>query len=176
MNLKESMRRLRKQIRTLQGEPHYIALGMAIGIFAALTPTVPFQTVIAVTLALVFKASKPAAIIGSLAANPVTIPLFYVGSYKLGALLLGVTLPNEIEFESILALLKSGADVTIALLAGGLILGLMAGCLTYLIALKFFGVIRLHWKKSKSENSHGISKTGSDPTTLPDNRFSSERS
>jgi uncharacterized protein (DUF2062 family) len=173
MNLNKSIDRLGKQIRTLQGEPHYIALGMALGVFAALTPTVPFQTVIAVTLALVLKASKPAAIIGSLAANPVTIPLFYMGNYKLGALLLGVTLPNEVEFESVLDLLKPGADVTIALLTGGVILGLMAGCLTYLMALKFLGVICRQWKKNKPEHGHKICATGPDPTTLPDKRLSS---
>ena len=173
MNVKESLRRFGKQIRTLQGEPHYIALGMAIGVFAALTPTVPFQTVIAVTLALVFKASKPAAVIGSLTANPFTIPLFYMGGYKIGTFLLGGSIPDGIQYESVRELLALGAGVTMAILTGGVLLGLMAGCITYLITLKFSQALGARLKTSKPEENQEIVGTGSDPKTLPDKRLSS---
>ena len=168
MNLRGSITQFGRQIRTLQGEPHYIALGMAIGVFAAITPTVPLQTVMAVTLALVFKASKPAAIMASLVANPITIPIFYVGSYKLGALLSGGALPKEIRYESVLELLQLGAGVTIALLTGGVLLGLAAGSLTYVLALKFFQVLHAHWKTGKADRRVGLSGANTDQSTLPE--------
>jgi len=48
-NLRELVRRVKK----LEGNPHYIAMGMAIGVFVGITPTMPFHTVIAVALALI---------------------------------------------------------------------------------------------------------------------------
>ncbi len=29
--------------KKLQGDPHYVAMGMAIGVFVAITPTIPFH-------------------------------------------------------------------------------------------------------------------------------------
>ncbi|MBW1983033.1 MAG: DUF2062 domain-containing protein, partial [Deltaproteobacteria bacterium] len=41
-----------RQLQELRGKPHEISLGMAIGVFISLTPTIPFHTVLAVSLAL----------------------------------------------------------------------------------------------------------------------------
>ena len=107
------------RIRTLEGDPHYVALGMAIGVFVGVTPTIPFHTVIAVSLAFVFKGSKPAAAIGVWFANPVTIPIFYIGSFKLGTLILNKPIPFDVKFESIKELMALGLDVTLAMVVGG---------------------------------------------------------
>jgi len=61
---KHKIRELVTQLKELQGDPHYIAMGMAIGAFIAITPTIPFHMVIAVALAFVFRCSKVAALIG----------------------------------------------------------------------------------------------------------------
>ena len=47
--------------KRLEGDPHFIALGLAIGVFVGFTPTIPFHTVLAVALAFLFKGSKAAA-------------------------------------------------------------------------------------------------------------------
>ena len=80
-----SIRAFIANAKTLQGDPHYVAVGMAIGVFIGITPTIPLHTVIAVALAFVLRGSKPAAIIGVWFANPITIPLFYWASYEIGA-------------------------------------------------------------------------------------------
>ena len=51
---KYSIREFIQRAKTLQGDPHYIAMGMAVGVFVSLTPTVPFHTVIAIFLAFIF--------------------------------------------------------------------------------------------------------------------------
>ncbi|MFZ5798903.1 MAG: DUF2062 domain-containing protein [Desulfobulbaceae bacterium] len=41
-----------------QGYPFTLAKGISIGVFAGQTPTIPFQTAITLSLALIFRAAK----------------------------------------------------------------------------------------------------------------------
>lgn len=131
-----------ENIRCLQGDPHYVAMGMAIGVFVAVTPTIPFHTVIALALAFVLKGSKPAAIIGVWLSNPITIPVFYYGSYKLGALLMQIDLPAHIPYESITDMLDLGADVTLAMMLGGCVLAIPHALIAYALTLRLFRRLR----------------------------------
>ena len=125
-----------KRLKHLHGDPHFISLGMAIGVFIGTTPTFPFHTALAVLLALLLRGSPPAAALGVWFGNPVTMPFFYIGSFKLGMLLLGRELP-AIAFDqlSFAVLAKLGLAVTCALMAGGVLIGLpfavAAYCITY---------------------------------------------
>ena len=101
LTLKERLKVFLIRIRDLQGNPQYVATGMAIGIFVAVTPTIPFHTALALALAFIFKGSKAAAVIGVWFSNPLTIPVLYYGSYKIGTLLLRDSVPHDIHFESI---------------------------------------------------------------------------
>ena len=51
---KYNLREIVKRVKKLEGDPHYIAMGMAIGVFVGTTPTMPFHTVIAVAIWLLF--------------------------------------------------------------------------------------------------------------------------
>ena len=148
MNLREKIRHLITRFKQLNGDPHYVALGMAIGVFISVTPTIPFHTVIALALAFILRGSKAAAAIGVWFSNPVTIPLFYKGSYDLGISILGNSAPFGTEYESILELLKLGADVTIAMITGGVILGILPAIAAYFITRRIFIKLRLR-KKSR---------------------------
>jgi uncharacterized protein len=148
MNLREKIRHLITRFKQLNGDPHYVALGMAIGVFISVTPTIPFHTVIALALAFILRGSKAAAAIGVWFSNPVTIPLFYKGSYDVGVSILGNSAPFSTEYESILELLKLGADVTIAMITGGVILGILPAIAAYFITRRIFIKLRLR-KKSK---------------------------
>ena len=148
MNLREKIQHLITRFKQLNGDPHYVALGMAIGVFISVTPTIPFHTVIALALAFILRGSKAAAAIGVWFSNPITIPLFYKGSYDVGISILGNSAPFNIEYESILELLKLGADVTIAMITGGVILGILPGIAAYFITRRIFIKLRLR-KKSK---------------------------
>ena len=140
--IKDWLKLFWNKVKKLRGEPHYIATGMAIGVFVGITPTIPFHTVIAVAMAFIFKGSKPAAAIGVWIANPITIPILYIGSFKFGTLLLNRPIPFNVKFESINELLSLGLDVTIAMVIGGAILGIVPGIISYIATYKFFTAVR----------------------------------
>jgi len=133
---KYNLREFVERVKTLQGDPHYIAVGMAIGVFIGITPTMPFHTVIAIALAFIFRGSKAAAALGVWFCNPVTAPFFYLGSFKAGMFIFGNSAPFDIKYESILELVKLGMDVTIAMIIGGVILGILPGIAAYFITRK----------------------------------------
>jgi uncharacterized protein (DUF2062 family) len=150
-NIKTSPGQLRKnyirefvqRIKNLEGDPHYVAMGLAIGVFIGITPTIPFHTVLAVGLAFILRGSKAAAALGVWFSNPITAPIFYWGSYKVGLYLLGNPAPFDVKYESILELLHLGMDVTFAMIAGGVILGVLPGIASYFITRKIITTIRL---------------------------------
>jgi uncharacterized protein (DUF2062 family) len=145
---KYNFREFFDRVKNLEGDPHFVAMGLAIGVFIGITPTIPFHTVLAVSLAIFLRGSKAAAALGVWCSNPVTAPIFYWGSYKVGMYLLGNPAPFDVKYESILELLNLGMDVTIAMIAGGLILGMLPGIATYFITRKVIATIRLR-KASK---------------------------
>ena len=131
-----------RQLQELRGKPHEISLGLAIGVFVGITPTIPFHTVLAVALAAALRGSKLAAALGVWVCNPLTIPVFYYGSYRLGSFVLGLpelTLPTE---HSVFYLLQLGGHVTAAMLHGGVLLGILPALLTYFLTYKFTGSSR----------------------------------
>ena len=159
MQRKNNYREFIDRFKKLQGDPHYVAMGMAIGIFVSITPTFPFHTVIAITLAFALRGSKPAAAIGVWFCNPVTLPFFYLGSYKAGMFILGKSAPFDVKYESvlelmklgILELMKLGMDVTVAVITGGVILGILPGIAAFFITRKIFTKIRSR-RKSGIDN------------------------
>jgi uncharacterized protein (DUF2062 family) len=147
---KHHFREFIERAKTLQGDPHYVALGMALGVFVSVTPTIPFHTIIAIALAIVLRGSKPAAAIGVWFSNPITIPVFYIESYKTGMFMLGKSIPHDINYESIQELMTLGLDVTVATITGGAILGIVLGIAAYFITRKIFTKIRLRKKHETS--------------------------
>ncbi|RZB31710.1 MAG: uncharacterized protein SRB1_01329 [Desulfobacteraceae bacterium Eth-SRB1] len=142
MSFKQNVRQLTARIKQLQGDPHYIAMGMGAGIFVCSTPTFPFQTFLAIALAFILRGSKASAVIGSWIAAP-GIPLFYLGSYKVGTFLLGSSVSIGLEPKSISDLLNMGLGVAGTMLTGGIIVGLVPGIAAYFITRKVFTTIRL---------------------------------
>jgi uncharacterized protein (DUF2062 family) len=135
-----------RQLRELRGKPHEIALGMAIGVFVAITPTIPFHTVLAVSLAALVRGSKLAAALGVWVSNPLTIPIFYYLSYRLGRFVLGypqLVLPDD---YSLISLMKLGKHVTVAMLHGGVLLGILPGLLAYFLTYKLASSPRFQGK------------------------------
>lgn len=145
---KYNIREFVQRVKNLEGDPHYVAMGLAIGVFVGITPTIPFHTVLAVLLAFILRGSKVAAALGVWFSNPITAPIFYWGSYKAGMYLLGNPAPFDIKYESILELLDLGIEVTIAMISGGIILGILPGIASYFITRKIITAIRLR-KESK---------------------------
>jgi uncharacterized protein (DUF2062 family) len=134
------------RLLNLKGEPHELALGMAIGIFSGMMPVLPFQIALAIAIALCFKASKITAAIGTWVSNPLNWYFVYFFDYKLGAYLLGLQGGHEIikkVMDSINrhdeiaviwnTLFSSGFAIVSALLIGGIITGIVAAVPSYFI-------------------------------------------
>ena len=89
-DVRRSLRYVMLRTRRIGASPHRLALGVAIGVFVASTPLLGLQFLLAAALAWTFRASLPAAIIGTFWANPVTCPPIWLASYGIGAALLGL--------------------------------------------------------------------------------------
>ncbi len=131
------------RMRQLEGNPHFIALGMAVGIFVSITPIIPMQTIVAIALAFLARGSKSAAVLGTWLSNPLTIPVVYYANYKLGCMLLGYqkTL-DSIAFDSFSQLMDLGLEVTWAMIVGGVVIGAVFGAAAYFITFRVFIIIR----------------------------------
>jgi len=125
-----------RQLRELRCKPHEIALGMAIGVFIGITPTIPLHTILAVSLAVFARGSKLAAALGVWVSNPLTIPLFYYGSYRIGRFVLGLPGLQFPEAHSLLAMAKLGGTIMGAMVLGGIILGIIPAVLAYILTLR----------------------------------------
>jgi uncharacterized protein len=150
----------------LRGEPHELALGIAIGVFSGMMPILPFQMALAVALALLFKASKITAALGTWASNPLNWYFIYLYNFKLGAYLLGVEGGLD-RLKSVMAsishgdemaviwgkLFSSGVTLVSSLLVGGIIIGVVAAVPTYFIFLKIFQKLREWRHKRKAEKA-----------------------
>jgi uncharacterized protein (DUF2062 family) len=138
------------RVKNFSGDPHFVAMGMAIGVFVAATPTMPFQTAIALALAIILRSSKAAAAIGVWLSNPITFPFFYLASYKIGTLLFGISVSYDAGSKPV-HILKMGADITIAALTGGIIIGLFLAVATYFITRKIYTKIRPCGRMNQNE-------------------------
>jgi uncharacterized protein (DUF2062 family) len=134
----------------LRCSPHRIALGSALGVFAAVTPLVGVQTLLAVALALVLGASVRAAILGTFVGNPVSWPVIWGASYAAGCLVLGREIllpPSDMERQFAIlgdALLEGSPEhlgaaahvllpILTPMMTGSLLLGLITAVFCYYI-------------------------------------------
>ena len=84
----ERLRKLKRFIvlRVLHANdpPHALALGLAIGVFVAITPTIGAQMVIAAAIAASFRANKILAMATVWISNPVTMVQIYYVNWRIG--------------------------------------------------------------------------------------------
>ena len=159
--LKKKIELFIEKAKKLHGDPHYVAFGMAIGVFVAFTPTMPFHIFLAIVAAILFKASKPAAILGAWLSNPLTMVFLYFAGYKVGYLffensgqdlksieLLIAQIKSDIELSEkiiyFIGFIKTKIKIFLIMITGGVILGLPSGFIVYYITKKF--MVGLHRK------------------------------
>lgn len=134
----------------LRASPHRIALGTALGIFAAVTPLLGVQMLLAAALALMLGASVRAALLGTFVGNPVSWPVIWGATYAAGCVVLGKEIlwrPGDMERQlSTLGdavrdaspeRLDAAAGVLMPvltpMLAGSLVVGLITAAISYYI-------------------------------------------
>ena len=153
--------KLIEKIKNLQGDPHFVAI----------TPTIPFHTILALSMAYALKGSCPAALLGLLTCNPFAIVFIYYACYKAGNLLFGGTLAAEESVKALVEIVEqdigvydkmlSFADfvqtqlkVFTAMLVGGIVIGVPSGIASYFITKQFVIGVRAARKKIKQERKN----------------------
>ena len=136
MNLQRTLKYHWLKLRGLQGDPKKLALGAALGVFIGLTPTIPFHTIIILTLAPLMGASVIAAYMGIWVSNPVTWVPQYLLAYEVGSHLLfrgePLRIPEQADLSAYMDLLWRGG---LALQVGGVIIALPPAIITYFATL-----------------------------------------
>ena len=100
-----------KHVLHTDDSPHRIALGTALAMLVAFSPTVGFQMVIAVALATLLRANKAVCLPIVWITNPVTIVPIYGTCWKVGrALMISPTSVPESNFAKNLAALTEHVD------------------------------------------------------------------
>ncbi|MFZ5448822.1 MAG: DUF2062 domain-containing protein [Thermodesulfobacteriota bacterium] len=129
----------------LQDDPRQIAGGAALGVFIAFTPTIPFHTVGALTLAALLRVSPVATFLCIQICNPLTIPPIYIAAYKVGQFLLyrgkPLIFPETFSFEAWLRVLWEGG---LALQVGGVIIAIPPAIVAYFLTL---WIVRRHRRR-----------------------------
>jgi hypothetical protein len=145
----------------LRGTPQNLALGIALGVFSGMLPVMPFQTALAVFLAILFGGSKITAALGTWVSNPLNWYFLYYFSYRIGAGILGLSEETR-GFSSVMGAIErgeegmvvvgkflgAGSSIIAAFLLGGLILGLTIAPLSYPVSLKVFQAIA-RWRETR---------------------------
>jgi len=140
----------------LQGDPHSLALGVAIGLFVGITPTIPLHSALIIILAWPLRGNILAALIAATAiSNPLTwLPQYYF-SWRVGNWLL----PGHLSWDRTQALLglftsgigyrqcltplkQLGLEAVAVMLLGGILLAIPFACAGYLFSFKFFSTLR----------------------------------
>lgn len=90
MGLKRLTAYYKHRMGRLPGTPYYIAAGLATGIAVSFTPFIGGHIALGLLLCWMLRASFMAMVLGTvLAGNPWTFPFIWIGTYKLGNMMLG---------------------------------------------------------------------------------------
>ncbi len=161
------------RIIRLQGDPHVLARGVAVGIFVGITPTIPLHTILAIILAIILRSSKIAALLFTVVvSNPFTIFFQYYLSWRLGTWLTFKDLSWE-EIQTVLDLISAhtgfreivialcglGQDTLLVMLVGGTCLALPFALVGYLLAYYFFSGMQKKKNTSSCINPDNYRKT-----------------
>jgi uncharacterized protein (DUF2062 family) len=173
-DLRRTLRYYYLRMARLKGEPHDLALGMAIGVFTGMIPILPVQMGLAVVIAYFLRASKLTAAIGTWLSNPFTFTVLYYLYFVIGSWILGH--PGTVEtfrrimeiFQQDWSFLEILRDVTAlgvwvleSLFLGGFILGIVTAIPSYFICLKAFRFAR-DWREKRRR----LRRWASNPETI----------
>ncbi|MBF0594692.1 MAG: DUF2062 domain-containing protein [Candidatus Omnitrophica bacterium] len=125
-------------------EPESIALGLGIGAFICVLPLYGFHTLLVVLFALMIpKANKIAIFLGTNLSLPPTLPFITWAGYEIGRIIFpgNAYPPLDLEFFRHFDWKRFG-DFYYPLFFGSVILGLLCGMVTYVLAVNI-----IRWKR-----------------------------
>lgn len=140
-----------QKFKQLQGNPRYLARGVAIGVFIGFAPVMPFKSMMIITLTVLLSASTIGALlICTFICNPFTyIPLYYIAWYVGDLLLPGhaswqtihstiLTMMHANMTDALTLAIQLGFQTVVVMLAGGCLIALPAALASYPIAHHLF--------------------------------------
>lgn len=160
-------RPLLRYAKGFRGTPEAIAGGLSLGLFLALTPSLGFQLIIAVFLATIMKISRPAALVGVMVTNPVTVPPIFTFNYWVGSLIFPgpsvtdvygrmIALAKEMAAFNVWEVgaqarlfLETGRDMLLPLVAGSMLVAVIVGVVSYFVVVKFLRLLFRHRRRSQ---------------------------
>lgn len=138
-NWSRSARYMAHRIRRLKATPYAIAVGCAAGVFAAFTPFLGLHFIVAGLIAWIARGSILASALATFVGNPLTFPLIWFGSYKLGSWMLGMK-GNMKHIDLSAGMLDKSLDqlwpVVKPMTVGGIPMGLVAALIAYFVTKK----------------------------------------
>jgi uncharacterized protein (DUF2062 family) len=134
------LRRTGQILLHVEDSPSRVALAFAAGVFIAFSPLLGIHTLLAIVIAVAFRLSKPAIVVGAWTNNPWTIAPMYSAGTLLGCFVLGVspTSLSEIDwslhgrafYESLAAGFR---PLLLPFVVGNLLLGAVAALVSFLV-------------------------------------------
>lgn len=126
---------------------HSISRATAIGLFTCFLP-VPFQMVVAGTLAIIFYANLPVSIITVWISNPITMPPMLYAAYKVGNYVMqlpGLHFQNKLSWQW---LIEQIGQIWYPMIIGCLMLGFIAAVAGYYATQWLWRLwVVHHWRK-----------------------------
>lgn len=137
------LKTLIKKLVRVDDSPKRIARGVAIGVFWGIIPTFGFAILFSLPTAVLLRANKFSAILGTFVANPFTTPFIYAFEYKIGQLVLKTT---PLPFSWSLFRLENLLNLSRSLLVGSFLLATGMTLVTYFLTFR----IVLGYRRKKS--------------------------
>lgn len=128
-----------------KSSPRNLAMAMGLGMFIGALPIIPFQSIVVIALAFVLRVNKLTAWLATCYSNAFTMVPFYYFLFVVGKTVLpfeGVRFdPADLTMEG---LIHTGWKTFSVMMAGGLLFGIPAAIITYLLSLM---IIRRHRRR-----------------------------
>ena len=98
---KRALQHVWNRTRRLKDTPHAIAAGFTVGVVISFTPLIGFHVLLACLLAWMLRGNIIAALLGTLAGNPVTFPAIWTLIYQVGARMSGTQATAEFDAQTV---------------------------------------------------------------------------
>ena len=149
--LKQPVRGVWNKLARIRATPHQIAGGFALGYFVSFLPIIPLRTLVALLLAWLLRQNVAAAFVGksmTLLYLPV-VPFLWTAEYRLGILISPVEQPLAFDRAHFGEMFHMGRDVLAAIFIGGVLIGVPAALLSYIIVWH----LARQWKRRRPDPS-----------------------
>ncbi len=130
-----------------------VAKAFAIGLFCAWLP-IPFQTIVAAFLAIIFYANLPLSVALVFVSNPITMPAMFYFAYRVGSTLLG-SIPDPMSFSlSIEWISNMIGSSWRPILLGSLVLAIISSVLGYISVRVLWRLHIIQRWQNRKRHSH----------------------